>query len=339
MCSPPTASQNHLQTTGFSSQKKDRSSIAKLVRWLRADHEKGATCHKISRLGLIGMISLVGCLSIIGLFPAMWLNYHICKEWKRQGQKINSHFSEELTKKKIFARNIKNSESEPYEVVENEKKNLLKNDPIKLAASSKLTNLELPFSDKKSPEQMVDAPFIGKELMEKRIHSVNIKLKRGDITKERVDVIVNAANSSLLGGGGVDGAIHRVGGPQILEACKRIGSCSTGKAVITTGGKLPAPYVVHTVGPIWKGGKGGEEQLLANAYANSLRLAQKNRAKIIAFPSISTGVYGYPVEEAARVALKAVQTFARNNTCIEEVRFILYSEKDYCIYEHALQKI
>ncbi len=140
-----------------------------------------------------------------------------------------------------------------------------------------------------------------------------IKLIFGDITKLEVDAIVNAANSSLMGGGGVDGAIHRAGGPQILAECREIvarqGRCSTGEAVITSGGNLPAKYVIHTVGPIWIGGNNNEPQLLKNAYLNSLKLAVANHCRTVAFPNISTGVYGYPKELAAKIAIQAVSDF------------------------------
>src|SRR5687768_16127403 len=140
-----------------------------------------------------------------------------------------------------------------------------------------------------------------------------IKLVKGDITKIPVDAVVNAANSSLLGGGGVDGAIHRAGGPEILEACRAIvakqGGCPTGEAVITTAGKLPAKFVIHTVGPIWNGGNKNEPEKLANCYRNSLKLAQENNCQSVAFPNISTGVYGYPKPEAAKVAVRETLSF------------------------------
>lgn len=173
--------------------------------------------------------------------------------------------------------------------------------------------------------------------MKKNINKTTIILKRGDITHEEVDVIVNAANSGLLGGGGVDGAIHRAGGRAILDACKKIrekqGRCPTGQAVITTAGNLNASYVVHTVGPIWKGGLQQEGEHLYSAYSNSLKLACRHGAKTIAFPSISTGIYGFPIEKAAVIALNAVQDFVRQNTSFSEVRFILFSESDLEVYE------
>ncbi|HID17441.1 TPA: O-acetyl-ADP-ribose deacetylase, partial [Candidatus Bathyarchaeota archaeon] len=151
--------------------------------------------------------------------------------------------------------------------------------------------------------------------MEIKIGKSVIKLIQGDITEQDVDAIVNAANPSLMGGGGVDGAIHRKGGPRILEECEKIrktrypNGLPTGGAVITSGGTLKAKYVIHTVGPIWKGGGAGEAKLLAKAYENSLRLAVKKGLKKVAFPAISTGAYGYPIEEASRVALKAIKEF------------------------------
>ncbi|NGX42333.1 MAG: O-acetyl-ADP-ribose deacetylase [Chlamydiae bacterium] len=179
--------------------------------------------------------------------------------------------------------------------------------------------------------------------MEKTFQKTKILLKRGDITQEQVDVIVNAANSGLLGGGGVDGAIHRGGGPKILEECRKIretkGKCPTGEAVITTAGNLSARSVVQTVGPIWRGGEHNEEQLLHNAYFNSLRLASENGAKTIAFPSISTGAYGFPISKAAMIALKAVHDFIEENSTFTEVRFVLFSDADYHVYENALEQL
>jgi O-acetyl-ADP-ribose deacetylase (regulator of RNase III) len=161
-----------------------------------------------------------------------------------------------------------------------------------------------------------------------------ITIKVADITREHVDAIVNAANSSLMGGGGVDGAIHRAGGPEILEACKRIRETTyprglpTGQAVITTGGRLPARYVIHTVGPI-QGRHGGDEpRLLAACYENSIALAVEHGARTIAFPAISTGIYGYPKEEAARVAVEAVTRALERNHAIEEARLVFFSEGD-----------
>ena len=168
----------------------------------------------------------------------------------------------------------------------------------------------------------------------------DIQLIKGDITKMKVDAIVNAANSSLLGGGGVDGAIHRAGGPKILEECMVIrekqGGCKTGEAVITTGGNLPAKYVIHTVGPVWYGGKNNEDELLANAYKNSLRLATEYEIKSIAFPNISTGVYGFPKQRAAEIAVNAVKGFFNLTTLIKEVFFVCFDEENYKIYQSLL---
>ena len=165
---------------------------------------------------------------------------------------------------------------------------------------------------------------------------------RGDITQQDTDAIVNAANPSLMGGGGVDGAIHRAGGPQILEECKtivaEIGRCPTGQAVITTGGRLKAKYVVHTVGPVWRGGMHREPELLANAYRNSLGIALSRGARTVAFPSISTGAYGYPVEKAAEVAVSAVAMFVKDHP-LDEVRFVLFSEGDFRMYSEALWRV
>jgi O-acetyl-ADP-ribose deacetylase (regulator of RNase III) len=169
----------------------------------------------------------------------------------------------------------------------------------------------------------------------------NIQVIKGDITKIKVDAIVNAANSSLLGGGGVDGAIHRAGGPKILEECKIIrekqGGCKTGEAVITTGGNLPAKYVIHTVGPVWHGGKNNEDELLANAYKNSLRLATECEIKSIAFPNISTGVYGFPKQRAAEIAVNAVKEFSKLTTLIKEIFFVCFDDENYKIYQSFLK--
>ncbi len=170
-----------------------------------------------------------------------------------------------------------------------------------------------------------------------------IKLVQGDITKEQVDAIVNAANSQLIGGLGVDGAIRRAGGSEIDRACDEIrarqGGCPTGEAVITTGGNLPAKYVIHTVGPIWRGGNSGESELLASCYTESLSLALQNSIKTIAFPSISTGIYGYPIDKAAAVALSAVKEFLMQGDGIGEVRFVLFDDSTYRGYEQALSAL
>ncbi|ENK0837751.1 ADP-ribose-binding protein [Clostridium botulinum] len=167
-----------------------------------------------------------------------------------------------------------------------------------------------------------------------------IKIIKGDITKENVDAIVNAANSSLLGGGGVDGAIHRAGGNKILEECKsivsKIGQLKTGEAVITSGGNLKAKYVIHTVGPIWHGGHNNEEAFLFNCYKNSVKLACENNIKTVAFPNISTGVYGYPKDLAAKVAYNAVKESLIEYKNIEEVRFVCFDEYNYKLYQDLL---
>jgi O-acetyl-ADP-ribose deacetylase (regulator of RNase III) len=174
------------------------------------------------------------------------------------------------------------------------------------------------------------------------IGKARLTLDQGDITRAAVDAIVNAANSSLMGGGGVDGAIHRAGGPAILEDCKkivaRIGRLPTGEAVITTGGKLPAKHVIHTVGPIWRDGKSGEPEALASCYRRSLALAREHGLKTVAFPSISTGAYRYPVDAAARVALATVRE-ALAEPGIDEVRFVLFDEKTLRAYRDAAAQI
>lgn len=168
----------------------------------------------------------------------------------------------------------------------------------------------------------------------------DIQVVRGDITRIETDAIVNAANSSLMGGGGVDGAIHRAGGKVILEECKAIvarqGRCPTGEAVITTGGKLPAKYVIHTVGPVWHGGRNREEEKLANCYINSLNLAKANQLTSIAFPNISTGVYGFPKAEAARIAVRSIQNFIRNCTTIKQVIFVCYEQENFDLIKKYL---
>ena len=175
------------------------------------------------------------------------------------------------------------------------------------------------------------------------IGKTRLTLVQGDITRQKTDAIVNAANSSLLGGGGVDGAIHRAGGHGILEDCIKIrekqGGCKTGEAVITTGGNLDAKYVIHTVGPIWRGGADGEPELLANCYRNSLKLAVENGIKTISFPSISTGGYGYPEEKAARIALGTVIEFLKDSDHFDEVVFVLFSPRTYQNYADALKAL
>ncbi len=175
--------------------------------------------------------------------------------------------------------------------------------------------------------------------MEITINKGIISLIEGDITKQETDAIVNAANKSLLGGGGVDGAIHKAGGPEILEECKKTGGCETGDAVLTTGGKLNASYVIHAVGPIYRGGLNNERQMLENAYLNSLKLASSNKINRISFPSISTGAYGYPLEEAAEIALRTVINYLKENSDIDLIRFVLFGEKTLGVYEKTLKKL
>jgi O-acetyl-ADP-ribose deacetylase (regulator of RNase III) len=169
-----------------------------------------------------------------------------------------------------------------------------------------------------------------------------LKIILGDITKEKVDAIVNAANSRLLGGGGVDGAIHRTGGPEIMAECDKIreakGGCPTGEAVITTAGALQAKYVIHTVGPVWNGGKRKEPELLASCYFNCLRIANELNCRSIAFPSISTGAYRFPTDKAAYIALTAIAAEIKKSSLVE-VRFILFSMKDFDLYSETLDKI
>lgn len=172
--------------------------------------------------------------------------------------------------------------------------------------------------------------------------SSGLSVIKGDITKIAADAIVNAANSSLMGGGGVDGAIHRAGGPAILQECieirNRQGGCATGEAVITTAGRLPAKKVIHTVGPVWHGGNNDEAKLLHNCYINSLHLAVQNNLKSIAFPNISTGIYGYPKPEAANVAIDAVTSFLRENkNSLNEIIFVCYDEENYRLYKEGIK--
>jgi len=168
--------------------------------------------------------------------------------------------------------------------------------------------------------------------MEFKLDQTIFFLEEGDITQQETEAIVNAANSRLAGGGGVDGAIHRAGGPSIMEQCRRIGGCPTGQAVITTGGDLKAKYVIHTVGPIYHGGIKGEPQLLASAYRESLKLAQKKGIRSVAFPSLSTGAYGYPLEEAAQIAIKTVADYIRQNAVFDRVGFVLFGNQAYEVY-------
>lgn len=179
--------------------------------------------------------------------------------------------------------------------------------------------------------------------MECKVQDSLLTLTVGDLTQQIVAGIVNAANSSLMGGGGVDGAIHRAGGPDILEECKeiikKIGRLPAGEAVITGAGNLPCQYIIHTVGPIWRGGKNDEDSLLKKAYYNSLQLALKNNFKTVAFPSISTGAYGFPIERASRIALSTIYDFLKNNRGLEEVRIVLFHPDDFEVYKTSLLEL
>lgn len=166
----------------------------------------------------------------------------------------------------------------------------------------------------------------------------HIQLFQGDITDLHVDAIVNAANKTLLGGGGVDGAIHRAAGPRLLEECRKLNGCETGDAKITQAYKLPCRFVIHTVGPVWYGGKIGEADLLANAYRNSLELAKKHQLKTIAFPNISTGVYHFPKTEAAKIAIDTVREFLSTNPLPETVIFCVFDDENFEIYSELLEQ-
>ncbi|HUX61308.1 MAG TPA: O-acetyl-ADP-ribose deacetylase [Ignavibacteriaceae bacterium] len=165
-----------------------------------------------------------------------------------------------------------------------------------------------------------------------------IEIFRGDITKLKVDAIVNAANSSLLGGGGVDGAIHNAAGPELLEYCRKLKGCPTGEAKITPGFNLHAKFVIHTVGPIWHGGMHNEPKLLASCYKNSLNLAIENEIKTIAFPAISTGIYGYPLNDATKIAVDVTLEFLEDNSSIEKVIFVCFDERTYEGYEKTISR-
>jgi O-acetyl-ADP-ribose deacetylase (regulator of RNase III) len=183
-----------------------------------------------------------------------------------------------------------------------------------------------------------------KQAREVMVNQVRLAIIQGDITKQATDAIVNAANPGLMGGGGVDGAIHRAGGPAVLEECKQIvdkqGRLPTGKAIITTGGNLPAKHVIHTVGPIWQGGNKGETALLESAYRESLKLAAEQKLTSVSFPSISTGAYGYPVTEAAKIAIRAVVSFLTEQvTSVKEVVFVLFDSRTYQAYASVLEEV
>ncbi len=170
------------------------------------------------------------------------------------------------------------------------------------------------------------------------INGVTLALMRGNIVEVQADVIVNAANSGLRGGGGVDGAIHRAGGPSIMEECRKIGGCPTGEAVVTTAGRLPAKYVFHAVGPIYSGNL-DDVRLLASAYQSCLNLAEQRQVKSISFPSLSTGIYGYPLELAAPVALHTIIEHVKKPTCLQQVVMVLFGESAYKVHEQALDKL
>ena len=171
------------------------------------------------------------------------------------------------------------------------------------------------------------------------IGTATLELVEGDITRQTVDAIVNAANTTLLGGGGVDGAIHRAGGPAIVEECKKVGGCPTGEAVITTGGNLPAKRVIHTVGPVWRDGSHREPELLQSAYKNSLIQAERHRCSSIAFPSISTGAYRFPLDKASRIALSTVIDYLKGTKTIKAVRFVLFDRAAREAYEKTLHHL
>ncbi|MCL6613546.1 MAG: O-acetyl-ADP-ribose deacetylase [Firmicutes bacterium] len=180
--------------------------------------------------------------------------------------------------------------------------------------------------------------------MRAKIGRTEVLILLGDITEQATEAVVNAANPSLMGGGGVDGAIHRAGGPEILEECKKIvaerGPCRPGEAVLTTGGRLPARYVIHTVGPIWRGGRSGEEETLARCYRSCLLLAAERGIRSISFPAISTGAYGFPIERAAPIALGTVaEELRKGGLDLDEVRFVLFRPADLAVYEEAARRL
>ncbi len=175
--------------------------------------------------------------------------------------------------------------------------------------------------------------------MDVRVGASRIELVQGDITRQETEAIVNAANTSLLGGGGVDGAIHRAGGPQILEECRKIGGCPTGEARLTSGGRLKARAVIHAVGPVYRDGRRGEAALLAGAYRNSLELATAHGIRSLSFPAISAGAYGYPMAEAARIALQTTLEYLREHQNIALVRFVLFDQPAYTTFARVLREL
>ncbi|MEW6773703.1 MAG: O-acetyl-ADP-ribose deacetylase [Bacteroidota bacterium] len=173
--------------------------------------------------------------------------------------------------------------------------------------------------------------------MEKQINNCNIKIVRDDITKMKVDAIVNAANTKLLGGGGVDGAIHRAAGKELLEECKTLGGCATGDAKITKGYQLPAKYVIHAVGPVWRGGQHNEDELLASCYKKSMQIAFEKQLKSIAFPNISTGVYGFPKERAAKIVYQTITEICQTAPYPIDIYFVIFDDENYAIYQKLFQ--
>ena len=168
------------------------------------------------------------------------------------------------------------------------------------------------------------------------MHNETITVVEGDITEQKVDAIVNAANTSLLGGGGVDGAIHRAAGPELLAECRTLHGCPTGEAKITRGYRLPAQWVIHTVGPIWRGGKDFEDELLANCYRRSLEVAVQNGVRTVAFPAISTGIYGFPLERATRIAVREVRAFLEKTPTLEKVLFVCFDSHTRLCYQRVM---
>jgi O-acetyl-ADP-ribose deacetylase (regulator of RNase III) len=166
-----------------------------------------------------------------------------------------------------------------------------------------------------------------------------LTLVRGDITRQDVDAIVNAANNSLLGGGGVDGAIHRAAGPELLEECRKLKGCRTGEAKITRGYRLPARWVIHTVGPVWHGGNSSEDELLASCYRSCFALVEQHHLKTVAFPSISTGAYGFPVERASKIAVREIKNFLDRNDSVERVSVVCFDQRTYDAYENAIKEV